>query len=142
MIWVHGPQGARAVGAVRYVEGIDRSGAERREQLERRQQVARQRAWEARRLAEQQEVRARWARRQAERRAELAAREARVEQVRSHLYELYAGPQCVERFFEPSAPSSEELARRQEQAAEAARQTVESGVERALEAMEKVFTSP
>ncbi|TXD36709.1 hypothetical protein FRC98_12840 [Lujinxingia vulgaris] len=164
VIWVHGERGLRAAGTIRYTEGVARESrierarrlnAEYREEREarRRAQILTQRAFEASRQAAEEAANAdaavSWAERRAQRQAELAAREVRAQAVRTHLFELYAGPQCVDVMFEPAeTPEPHEhtsdpdafLHPASQEATEVTRQKVEDSLERALEEMQRAFT--
>lgn len=172
VIWVHGERGLRAAGTIRYTEGVaGESRAERARQLraehnardeaERRAQVVAQRAFEASRQAARHaayhgthsggdEEPIGWAERRAARQAELAAREARAQKMRTHLFELYVGPQCVDALYEPAEPPAHEersdddpdafLQPASQEATEVTRQKVEDSLERALEEMQRAFT--
>lgn len=158
VIWVHGSSGLHAAGTIRYVDGVAKtSRAERARQVraeraakeaaERRAQIVAQRAFEANRSGELSEG---WAERRAKRHAELAAREARAQAVRTHLIELYAGPQCVDYVFEPASKQDHEESPKMrwdkadrhvsDDATEEARKEVEHSLERALEEMQRAFS--
>ncbi|RDV37631.1 hypothetical protein DV096_14100 [Bradymonadaceae bacterium TMQ3] len=171
VIWVHGERGLRAAGTIRYTDGVAsesrverarRLNAEHRAEREaqRRAQIVAQRAFEASRQAARHAVyhgthrsgdeeTVDWSERRAARQAELAVREARAQMIRTHLFELYAGPQCLDDRFEPSEPPAQEehstepdafLQPTSQEATEVTRQKVEDSLERAFEEMQRVFT--